>query len=141
MNKDWQRVRESNPLLKSRGAAQFRHKHALACALREKMQIHHFARIAQNYAVPVSDFVRNHLLPNEPSSQDRARIVFDCRMANHAAMMLSANFAQWTKRARAGPHGPTKRRLNMPDSSLRISFLELNGFRLEPTAVRQDAHI
>jgi hypothetical protein len=29
------------------------------------MQIHHFARIAQNYAVPVSDFVRNHLLPND----------------------------------------------------------------------------
>jgi len=51
--------RESNPLSKFRDVAQFRHKHALDCALEGKLQISRFARTAQNYAVRVSEFVRN----------------------------------------------------------------------------------
>jgi hypothetical protein len=50
------------PTLKFRDVAQFRHKYALGCALKEKMQIRQFARITQNYAVRVSDFVRKNLL-------------------------------------------------------------------------------
>ena len=56
--REQQRVRESNPLSAFRGFAQSRYKHALGCALKGKMQIRRFARIAQNYAVPVSEFVR-----------------------------------------------------------------------------------
>jgi len=41
----------SNPLSRFRVVAQFRHKYALDCALRGKMQINQFARIAQNHAV------------------------------------------------------------------------------------------
>ena len=47
-----------DPLLKFRGVARFRHKSALGCALGAKMQIGQFARIAHDYAVPVSEFVR-----------------------------------------------------------------------------------
>jgi hypothetical protein len=67
------------------------------------MEIRQFARIAQNYAVRVSDFVRKtnpagggHFpLISEtfaealPTSPDRARIVSDCRMINDPAMMSS----------------------------------------------------
>src|SRR5439155_8719749 len=60
LGKKWQRVRESNPFRRFRDVAQFRHKYALGCALREKMQIGQFARFAQNYAVRVSDFVRKN---------------------------------------------------------------------------------
>jgi hypothetical protein len=41
-----------------RDVAQFRDKHALACALEGEMQISQFGRIAQNCAVRVSEFVR-----------------------------------------------------------------------------------
>src|SRR6266487_5399788 len=51
-------LRCSNPLSKVRDVAQFRHKYAVGGALRVKMQISHFARIAQNYAVRLSEFVR-----------------------------------------------------------------------------------
>src|SRR5262249_10275472 len=50
--------RESNPLLTFRSVAQFRHKHALDCALRGEIQISQFARIAQNNAVRLSEIVR-----------------------------------------------------------------------------------
>jgi hypothetical protein len=40
----------------------FRHKHAIVCALEEETQIRQFARFAQIYAVPVSDFVRKKQL-------------------------------------------------------------------------------
>jgi|RhiMetdeSRZDD1v2_1073273.scaffolds.fasta_scaffold1317761_1 hypothetical protein len=50
--------RESNPLLKFRGVAQFHHKSAGGCALRAKLQISQFAQIAHDCAVPVSEFVR-----------------------------------------------------------------------------------
>jgi len=50
--------RDSNPLLKFRCVAQFQHKHARDCALERKMQIGQFARIAQNNAVQLSEFVR-----------------------------------------------------------------------------------
>jgi hypothetical protein len=53
----------SKPIRRFRDVAQFRHKYALRCALKEKMQIHHFARIAQNYAVRLSEFARNLLVP------------------------------------------------------------------------------
>jgi hypothetical protein len=42
--------RESNPLLKFRGVAQFQHKDAVGCALEEKMQVSHFARFVHDYA-------------------------------------------------------------------------------------------
>jgi hypothetical protein len=56
--KHLQRVRESNPLSRFRNVAQFRHKYAVGCALREKTQIGPFARFAQNYALRLSEFVR-----------------------------------------------------------------------------------
>ena len=39
----------------------YRHKHAVGCTLEEEMQIGQFARFTQNYAVPLSDFVRKQL--------------------------------------------------------------------------------
>jgi hypothetical protein len=53
-----QRVRESNPISTFRDVTQFCHKYAVGCALKGEMQIAQFAGIAQNYAVRVSDFVR-----------------------------------------------------------------------------------
>jgi hypothetical protein len=44
------------------GVAQFPHKYALDCALEAKTQIVLFARIAQNYAVSVSEIVRKRIL-------------------------------------------------------------------------------
>ena len=49
---------DSNPLSQFRDAAQIHHKYALDCALRGKMQISQFARIAYDNAVRVSEFVR-----------------------------------------------------------------------------------
>jgi hypothetical protein len=54
-------LRGSNPLLKVRDLAQFRHKTVLGCALEVKEQISEFALIAQNYAVRLSEFVRKSL--------------------------------------------------------------------------------
>jgi hypothetical protein len=45
-----------------------RHKYALGCALREKMQISQFGRIAQNNAPVVSEFVRKKASPFLASS-------------------------------------------------------------------------
>jgi hypothetical protein len=50
----------SDPFSTFRDVAQFRHKYALGCALREKMQIIHFVRTAQNNAPVVSESVRKH---------------------------------------------------------------------------------
>jgi hypothetical protein len=57
-------LRGSNPLSRFRNLAQFRRKHALDCALHAAIQISEFARFAQNYAVPVSEFVRKGLRRN-----------------------------------------------------------------------------
>jgi len=50
--------RESNPFRRFRNVAQFQRKYALDCALQVKVQISEFARIAQNYAVRLSEIVR-----------------------------------------------------------------------------------
>jgi hypothetical protein len=103
----WPLLRESNPISKLRDVAQFRHKYAVGCALEVKMQITKFAQFAQNYAVPVSEFVRKNKcnlwrpLPSDQSdirqmlstSPDRTRIVFDCRITNHPARMTSTRTA------------------------------------------------
>jgi len=47
-----------DPISTFRDVAHFRHKSALDCALREDMQISQFARIAQNYALRLSEIVR-----------------------------------------------------------------------------------
>jgi len=57
------------------------------------MQIREFARIAQIYAVRVSEFVRKNnwsvftalVLVSPLDAPEAARIVFDCRTANDAA--------------------------------------------------------
>jgi len=56
--------------------ARFWRKLTVVSALTVLAENVQFARIAQNYAVRVSEFVRNGHTP--PTSQDRARIVFDC---------------------------------------------------------------
>src|SRR5213596_117878 len=59
-----------------RDFAQFRYKHAVCCALEAKIQIRQFARIAQNYAVPVSEFVRKNKCSRSrrlPSDQSNIR--------------------------------------------------------------------
>jgi hypothetical protein len=67
----------SKPVRRFRDVAQFRHKYALRCALKEKMQIPHFARIAQNYAVRVSDFVRNLLVAQRRPLHSIAKMGID----------------------------------------------------------------
>ena len=67
----WCSGRDLNLLLKFRGVAQFRHKSALGCALRGRMQISHFAQIAQINAVSLSEFVRKCGAPR--ASLTRAR--------------------------------------------------------------------
>jgi hypothetical protein len=54
-----ERATGSNPLSKFRDVAQFQHKYALDCALRVKVQISEFVRFAQNYAIRLSECVRN----------------------------------------------------------------------------------
>ena len=51
----WQRVRESNPFSEFRELAQLQHKLAAISALTALGENGHFVRIAQNYAVPVSE--------------------------------------------------------------------------------------
>jgi len=58
--------RESNPLFKFRDIAQLQRKLTAISALTALRENRHFARIAQNYAVRVSEFVRKrqHALKN-----------------------------------------------------------------------------
>jgi hypothetical protein len=56
--KHWQRVRESKPISPFHKFARFRWKLAAISALTAFSENGRFARIAQNYAVRVSDFVR-----------------------------------------------------------------------------------
>src|SRR5215468_5616630 len=58
MKHQWQRVRESNPLLAFRENVRFCRKLAVISALTTQCTNHRFARIAQIYAVSVSEFVR-----------------------------------------------------------------------------------
>jgi hypothetical protein len=55
--REWS-LRDSNPLLKFRDVAQFRHKYAAASALTALSKNTPFAQAAQNYAVPLSESYR-----------------------------------------------------------------------------------
>src|SRR5215472_13528385 len=83
--------RESNPLLKFHDVARFQHKAAAISALTALCKNVRFALFAQNYAVPVFEFVRKSFSPSMKDSTCRMRTSFSRPSPPKACLFTHSN--------------------------------------------------